>query len=672
MSPPETSEPSGEVLARLLMIQSIAGQLPSQTSIIAFVCRGLERVPGVKRVVSVMPGGPSESSSSLSSDHDRCPLHRSNTYGDILIQLSDVERYTVYRPHVHNLLFVIGVILEEHRQRRIAVAQQQELETRVRERTEQLSREVQERRVAEIELAREKEQLDVTLQSIGDGVITIDTIGRIVIINPVAEQLTAWTREEALGRPLEQVFVLFDEWPTQKQGDPVSRVLAEMRRVEFSEHAHLLSRDGCERAIAGNAAPLRDREGEIIGVVLSFRDITERNRLIEQMQRAERLDAIGVLAGGIAHDFNNLLGGIFGYVCLAREVAAENSELASTLDEALSVFERARDLTQQLLTFSKGGAPVRSFVDLRRLLTECTRFALSGSNVASVLTLDSELPNVAVDASQIWRVIDNLVRNAIQAMPGGGTITVSADPAVFAPGEHSVLGEGRYVCITVADNGPGIPRAILPKIFDPFFTTKEHGTGLGLATAYSIVKRHEGHIDVESSVGAGTTFRIYLPIAINLPAAPARAKVVAQVYGSGRALVLDDEDYLRHLFTQLLTRMGYQVTAVRTGEEAVAAAEQSQSEGKPFRLALLDLTIPGGMGGKEAISLIRPKCPDLIAVASSGYSEDPVMARPCDFGFTASLPKPFAAPQLAELLTALGEQRDSSIPALAEEGRQPS
>lgn len=653
----ETSEPSGEVLARLLLIQSIAGQLPNQTSIVAFVCRGLERVPGVKKATNEPPGAPS---GSLAPSTERCSLHRSNRYGDILIQLSDVQEYEVYRPHVHNLLFVIGVILEEYRQRRITVAQQQELEKRVRDRTEQLYQEVQERRAAEFELAKEKEQLDVTLRSIGDGVITIDTLGRIVIINPVAEQLTGWSREEALGRPLAQVFVAFDERPTQKRDDPVSRVLGEMRRVEFSEHDHLLSRDGCERAIAGNAAPLRDREGGLIGVVLSFRDITERNRLLEEMQRAERLDAIGVLAGGIAHDFNNLLGGIFGYVCLAREGASDDSELASTLDEALLVFERARDLTQQLLTFAKGGAPVRSFLDLRRLLTDCTRFALSGSNVASMMTLYNDLPNVAADANQIWRVIDNLVRNAVQAMPGGGTITVSADTVVFSRGEHPVLAEGRYVCIMVVDDGPGIPRIILPKIFDPFFTTKEHGTGLGLATAYSIVRKHEGHIDVESNVGAGTTFRIYLPTAASPTAAPAQTKVSAQVCGSGRALVLDDEDYLRHLFTQFLTRMGYHVTAVRSGEEAVAAVEQAEREGRPFRLALLDLTIPGGMGGKEAISLIRPKCPDLIAVASSGYSEDPVMARPGDFGFTASLPKPFAAPQLAELLSSLGEGREAS------------
>ncbi|HMA92183.1 MAG TPA: ATP-binding protein [Polyangiaceae bacterium] len=646
------SELRSEILARLLLVQNIAGQMPDEASIIAFVCRGLEHVPGVESVKSL----PREASPPpVEPQEERYSLHYGGTvYGDVVVRLNGVNAYSPYRAHVQNLLFVIGVMLEERRQRRLTEAQQRELEERVRQRTADLALEVQERRAAEAALAKEKDLLDVTLRSIGDGVITTDTLGHVTNINPVAEQLTGWRLEQAQGQPISEVFVQIDEQSRRILDDPVLQVLTHIRGCELPDSHRLRSRQGSIREVAGSAAPIRDRDGQIVGAVLSFRDVTERNRLLEGMQRAERLDAIGTLAGGIAHDFNNLLGGIFGYLCLAREGAAEGSDQASALDEALLVFERARDLTRQLLTFSKGGAPVRSAVNLRRLLTECTRFALSGSNVASKLTFSHELPEVAADAGQLWRVIDNLVRNSMQAMPHGGTVSVTGDRVVVQPGNRQDLPEGEYVQITVSDNGPGIPRHVLPRIFDPFFTTKEQGTGLGLATAYSIVRKHEGHIDVESTIDVGTTFRIYLPVVVaGAVTASSMVRLPTEVRGAGRALVLDDEGYLRNLYSRLLTRVGYEVSTVPDGNEAVAVVERANLDGRPFTVALLDLTIPGGMGGKEVLALIRPQCPNLIAIAASGYSEDPVMARPADFGFTASLCKPFALSELANLLGAL-------------------
>lgn len=656
---PHDSELRSDVLARLLLVQNIAGQMPDETSIIAFVCRGLEHVPGVESVKSVAREAPPRATE---PEEERYSLHYGGTvYGDVIVRLSSATAYSAYRAHVQNLLFVIGVMLEERRQRRLTEEQQRDLEERVRQRTAELAREIQERRAAEAALAKEKELLDVTLRSIGDGVITTDMLGQVTNINPVAEQLTGWRLDQAQGRPISEVFVQVDDQSRRIIDDSVGQVLTQMHGRDLPNRYRLRSREGLEREIAGSVAPIRDREGQVVGVVLSFHDMTERNRLLEEMQRTERLDAIGVLAGGIAHDFNNLLGGIFGYLCLARESAPEDSDQASALDEALLVFERARDLTQHLLTFSKGGVPVRSVVNLRRLLTECTRFALSGSNVAAHLTFSHELPEVTADAGQLWRVVDNLVRNSMQAMPQGGTVSVSGDSVQLRLGEHQVLPAGRYVRITVADNGPGIPRQILPRIFDPFFTTKEKGTGLGLATAYSIVRKHDGHIDVESTVDVGTTFHIYLPVvAAETTAAPTLIKMPPEVRRTGRALVLDDEAYLRSLFSRFLSRMGYEVTAVPDGNEAVAAIECANREGRHFALALLDLTIPGGMGGKEAIALIRPQCPDLIAIASSGYSEDPVMARPTDFGFSASLRKPFALPELAKLVGTLSQPKPAA------------
>jgi PAS domain S-box-containing protein len=710
---------------------------------------------------------------------ERYPLKfGGSTHGDIVIKLRDEVAYKPYSPHIQNLLFVIGVMLEERRQRKLTETHRRELEQRVLERTEQLQQEVTERRHAELlaisamrraedyltiaeaiiveldrdaritvinkrgcdllgyspeelvgkdwfeltipksdieivrdafekmisdgmnsveyfdnavltrtgevryvrwhnthrrengvvvgtlssgvditeyrksqsALAAEKEQLDVTLRSIGDGVITTDIQGRILIMNSVAEQLTGVTFEEARGRSITSVLVLVDDRTQKVIEPPITQTLTEPKTVELAQNLQLISKDKTKRSIAVSFAKVKDREAHVLGVVVVIRDMTERNRLIEQTQRAERLDAIGVLAGGIAHDFNNLLSGIFGNLCLARELSADQSPQAIALDDALQVYERARDLTKQLLTFSKGGAPVRSVVDLRKLLSDCARFALSGSKVASRLNFADTLPNVAVDANQIWRVIDNLIRNAVQAMPNGGTVEIYGDCVEPSDNTHPNLKRGKYVRVTVRDDGPGIPQNTLPKIFDPFFTTKEHGNGLGLATAYSVVRKHDGHIEVESELGKGTTFRIYLPVVVPRSVTPVPSKKLVGHVGSGRALVLDDEPYLCQLFERYLTRMGYQVSVARSGHDALLLVDQAILEGKPFKVALLDLTIPGGMGGKDTIAVIRPKLPDLIAIASSGYSEDPVMAHPTDYGFTASIGKPFALPELAALL----------------------
>ncbi|MGC4066859.1 MAG: PAS domain S-box protein [Polyangiaceae bacterium] len=776
-----------DILARLLLIQSTAGHLTDEASIVAFVCRGLEIVPGVSKAWNTVVGAPAPSAT---VDTERCPLRFGGTeYGDVVLELATRDDYAPYAPHVQNLLYVISVMLEERRQRRLTENHQRELESRIAERTRQLTQEVIERRaaenralsamqraeayleiaeaiiveldvegrievlnkrgcdllgyvadevigknwfdlvvpveqsprraaefrrvmaeslplreyadqaivtrhgevrfvawhnrvrsvdghvvgtlssglditerkLAETALAAEKEQLAVTLRSIGDGVITTDTQGHVVAMNPVAEELTGYTLEEARGEPLRRVFTIVDEIRHEPSEDPVARVLATEKAVELSNHTRLIAKDGTQRAISDSGAPIRDREGRIIGVVLVFRDMTEKYRMMEQMQRTERLDAIGVLAGGIAHDFNNLLGGIFGYMSLAREHASDTDPAAAALDEALQVFERARDLTRQLLTFAKGGAPVRSLVDLKKLLTDCTRFALSGSNVSCSLRLPTELPNVAVDPNQIWRVIDNLVRNAIQAMPQGGSLHVTGSSTHVAEGRHSVLAAGHYVTVTIADNGPGIAPEILPKIFDPFFTTKERGSGLGLATAYSVVRKHDGHIEVESQLGRGTTFHILLPVA-KVASVPAEAaRIAAGHRGEGQALVLDDEPYLRTLFSRYLKRLGYTVTAVRDGQDAILAIDRANIEANPFVVALMDLTVPGGMGGKDAISIIRPRCPNLVAIASSGYSDDPIMSRPTDYGFTASIGKPFSLPELEALLEVhLGREACSS------------
>lgn len=374
-------------------------------------------------------------------------------------------------------------------------------------------------------------------------------------------------------------------------------------------------------------------------------DVTEQRKMQETLQRADKLEALGVLAGGIAHDFNNLLSGLFGYVEMAREAGAENPAVTTRLDKALAVFDRARDLTRQLLTFSRGGAPVRKAGHLGPLIRECVGFALSGSTVACEFNIAPDLLPCDFDEGQLNQVVDNIIINALQAMPMGGRITVSAQNVLLKEGENPVLKPGRYVKVSIADTGTGIQPKLLSRIFDPFFTTKQKGNGLGLATCFSIMQKHEGAIEAESELDKGSVFHLFLP-ASEKAVGPAEAPTQSSHQGKGIALIMDDEDFIREFASETLTAMGYSVLTVLSGGEALKACMDNAS----LSFAILDLTIPGGAGGKETIKEIRKILPDLPVFASSGYSDDPVMAHPRDYGFTDSIRKPYRGAELAELL----------------------
>lgn len=354
-------------------------------------------------------------------------------------------------------------------------------------------------------LESEKERLAVTLRSIGDGVISVDTAGRVVLLNKVAEQLCGWSQEEASGRPLAEVFPIVNETTHASIKNPVDEVLATGRIVELANHTVLVSRDGTERIIADSAAPIRDAAGAILGVVLVFRDMTQKKEIEEELFRARKLESLGVLAGGIAHDFNNLLTGILGNISMARMIVAEDHEAYPLLDRAQRASDRARDLTQQLLTFSRGGAPMKKVTSLAHLLIDSATFALRGANVRCSFAIPDELWPVEVDPGQMSQVVNNLVINADQAMPEGGVLTVRAENVPPA-GRH-----GRRVRIEFIDAGVGIPEKYLSRIFDPYFTTKQQGSGLGLATVYSIIRNHDGEIRVSSQPGTGTVFTVELP-----------------------------------------------------------------------------------------------------------------------------------------------------------------
>jgi PAS domain S-box-containing protein len=497
-------------------------------------------------------------------------------------------------------------------------------------------------------LKESEEKLAVTLRSIGDGVITTDTEGKVVLINKVAEELTGWSQSEATGKSLNEVFPIINELTRQPCENPGEKVLETGEIIALSNHTMLISRSGKERIIADSGAPIKNSQGQIIGVVLVFRDITEKQRLQEHLQKSEKLDSLGLLAGGIAHDFNNLLSGIFGYIDLARMECSDHDDMASYLDRALNVYDRAKDLTQQLLTFSKGGAPVRKSGKISTLVKSSTEFVLSGSNIASEFDIPSSLRTCEYDENQMSQVIDNLVLNAQQAMPMGGTVKIKLRNVDLKENEIGLLPGGNYICITLSDQGVGIPQEILGNIFDPFFSTKQKGSGLGLATCYSIIQKHDGHLTVESSPGKGAQFSIYLP-ASDKAVYEGEETTPIVIKDSGTILIMDDEVFIREITSSQLRDAGYTVIEAAAGEEALEFINRFRNEGKTIKAIILDLTIPGGMGGREVVKKIRETDKEIVIFASSGYSDDPVIANPKAYGFNDSIRKPFRQQDLYDM-----------------------
>jgi PAS domain S-box-containing protein len=507
---------------------------------------------------------------------------------------------------------------------------------------------ITERKLAEEKLASEKERLSVTLRSIGDGVITTDINGNVEILNRVAEELTGWTQDEARGKSVGDVYNIIDELTLKPHVSPVLKALETGRFEESTNDTILISKDGTERLVLESGSPIKDRNSSTIGVVIVFRDITEKRKFEETVQKAQKLESLGVLAGGIAHDFNNLLGGIFGSIDLAKLKNKDNN-LAGYFNGALSAIERARGLTQQLLTFSRGGTPVMKPGRLLPFIQDSVQFALSGSNVSCRFDLPENLPGCYFDKNQIGQVIDNLIINAQQAMPMGGILDVSARSLSFNENEHAILRPGNYVRISIRDRGIGIPKEIIPFIFDPFFSTKAKGHGLGLATCYSIISRHGGAIDVESTPGEGSTFSIFLSVSAESADADAKAQEIRHK-GRGRIIVMDDEEIILNILEEMLAEFGYSVVTMKDGKDAVKYFIEETGLNNDFAAMIFDLTVPGGTGGIEAVEEIRKINTIIPVFVSSGYSEDPVMANPQDFGFTASIRKPFQISELSEML----------------------
>ena len=523
-----------------------------------------------------------------------------------------------------------------------------------------VGRDVTERKKAQEALEDEKERLAVTLRSIGDGVITTDRDGHVTLINKVAEKLTGWAEHSALGQTIDQVFHIVNEQSHERCENPIQKVIESGQIVGLANNTKLIRKDGKEVIIADSGAPIISKEGEVIGVVLVFRDITEKRRMHQEILKIQKLESLGVLAGGIAHDFNNFLTGIIGNLSLVKLDITPQAKIYDSVKNMETAALRAKDLTQQLLTFSRGGKPVKSVVHLPELVSESVAFALRGSNVKCRYAFKPDLRLVEVDEGQIGQVLNNLAINAVQATPQGGLIDVSAENVVLGFDNPMNLRPGEYVKLALTDQGTGIPKGHIDRIFDPYFSTKQKGSGLGLTVAYSIIDKHDGRITVESELGAGATFYIFLP-ATEKTAQKAVDHKPKIFKGKGRVLVMDDEKLIRDIVAQFLTVMGFETATAEDGREAMDLYREAKESGHAFDVVIMDLTIPGGLGGKETIKKLLAYDPAAIAIVSSGYSNDPIMSNCEAYGFKGVIKKPYRIEELSDALRDLLRQRPTVV-----------
>lgn len=531
----------------------------------------------------------------------------------------------------------------------VTFQQKQDLENIVFKRTKDLKNEIKNREQAQIALAQETERLLVTLRSIGDAVITTDINGKITMINNVAELLTGCSYIDALGKKTEEIFTLVNTETRQKCENSIEKVLNIKKTVNWDKQVSLISTNNTERIITNSTSPIFNDLNEIIGVVLVFKDITEKIKNEFQIQQAQKMEAIGQLAGGLAHDFNNMLGAIIGNISYALSITNETNKLYEIITDIQDSSKQAQELTRQLLTFSTGGAPIKNIFNINKILKKTTEFTVRGTNVNCLFQLQNNLSPVEIDKAQINQVIGNLIINANQAMPKGGTLIIATDNILIDENSLISLPPGKYVKIKIEDHGIGISKKHISNIFEPYFTTKQEGNGLGLATSYSIIKRHGGHIEVTSELEKGTIFNIFLP-ASTKKIEEVKKIVLADHKGNGNILIMDDQASILKMFKRILEHMGYQVTCAVNGEETLKYYKDALSTEKRYDLVILDLTIPGGLGGADTIKELLKIDPKIKAIVSSGYSNDPVMANYKDYGFCDIVAKPYTRTRLIEVL----------------------
>ncbi len=504
---------------------------------------------------------------------------------------------------------------------------------------------VTERKLAEKALRESEEKYRLLLNHAPAGIYEIDlTNGRFISFNDVICEYTGYTKEEFASLNFSN---LLTPESLESQLLRYEKILNGEAVPDIAEF-EIIGKNQRKIWILVNSR-IKFENDIPVSVTVVAHDITSRKQLEQELNKAQKLESLGVLAGGIGHDFNNLLSGIMGNISLAKIEAERGEDIMESLEEALRVTSKASALTRQLLVFSKGGAPVKKAASIVEVLRESAAFTLRGSKVKCEYRIAEDLWPVKVDVGQFSQVIHNLVINAIQAMPRGGQIKLTAGNVTIEKMFDLPLNPGRYVIITIQDQGEGIASENLSKVFDPYFTTKAKGSGLGLTMTYTTIKRHDGHITVASEVGRGTAFQIFLPATEEVPEESSDSAARA-VKGEGKILVMDDEEILRKVAERMLLKLGYEVQCVRDGAEAIELYQEAKKTGRSFDAVIMDLTIPGGMGGKETISQLLKVDSQARCVVSSGYSNDPIMSNYKRFGFKGVVSKPYQIEELSWVL----------------------
>jgi PAS domain S-box-containing protein len=442
-------------------------------------------------------------------------------------------------------------------------------------------------------------------------------------------------------------------WMRIVHADDVERIGAQLMEYAPGERGtakfRIITKSGQVRWLKESCYCEKGRTpGELL-LYGTSQDITEQEMLHTQLLKNQKLESLGVLAGGIAHDFNNLLTGIIANISLAKIFVNPEEKAFKRLEEAEKAADSAKELTQHLLTFSKGGDPVKKIASIEQLVMDSASFVLRGSNVRCEFLPHNDIWQVEVDVGQINQVVNNLIINADQSMPEGGIIRVCLENLTLDTNEIVPVKAGRYVKLTIEDRGIGIPDEYQSKIFDPYFTTKQKGSGLGLATVHSIIKKHDGHICVESKVGFGTAFHVYLPASMKeLPRTI--HKEVKHHSGYGKILLMDDDETIRDVANEILGHLGYRVALCNDGNEALALYRQAMEQEEPFDVVIMDLTVPGGMGGKEAMKNLLEINNEAKGIVSSGYCNDPILSNYREYGFSGVVTKPYNFGELSEIV----------------------
>ncbi len=514
----------------------------------------------------------------------------------------------------------------------------------------ELQQEISRRRRTERDLAAKHEMLDTTLRSISNGVLVANLADEVILINRAAEALTGWSHEDAIGQHISVVFPVIGQYQDEQAQKPLIINSRQDKITSEEKEYRLMTKIGRERPVSISTAPLKDADNRIVGMVAVFRDITWRRQLEEEILRSEKLSSLSILAGGLAHDFNNFLQIValsIGAIKLQRIGTDDARGLLDAMEESI---DQAKGITRQLLDLTSGGIPTKYKMNLGPLLKRGVKFALQGSRVIARYKIADGLWPVDIDPQQINQVIYNLVINACQAMQGGGKLTVCARNIVIDDDSgHQHLKPGHYVEVSFRDQGPGIPQEIIGSIFDPYFTTRKAGSGLGLFSCYSILKKHDGRITVISKLNRGSNFTTYLPgyPKIDKPVSSGTKKMLT---GTAKILVLDAKEALRFGMSILLRELGYQVHTVAEGAAAIEAYRESRKAVRPFDVLLLDANIPGGLAAGEIIGPLRQINGEIKAIVTSGDSMDPLLENFQKMGFKAALVKPFTPEELSSVI----------------------